>query len=69
MKIKKIKSIRGYKSFADFEWQRFCKNKDGQELIFQNFTAVFGENGSGKSSICDVLKNVSQNLLQRYSIL
>ena len=61
MKIKKIKSIRGYKSFADFEWQRFCKNKDGQELIFQNFTAVFGENGSGKSSICDVLKNVSQN--------
>lgn len=61
MKIKKIKSIRGYKSFADFEWQRFCKNKDGQELIFQNFTAVFGENGSGKSSICDVLKNISQN--------
>ncbi len=61
MKIKKIKTIKEYKSFADFEWQRFCKNKDGQDLIFQNFTAVFGENGSGKSSVCDVLKNVSQN--------
>lgn len=61
MKIKKIKGIKEYKSFTNFEWQRFCKNKDGQELIFQNFTAVFGENGSGKSSICDVLKNVSQN--------
>ncbi len=61
MRIKKIKAIKEYKSFDDFEWKRFCKNKDGQELIFQNFTVVFGENGSGKSSICDVLKNVSQN--------
>lgn len=61
MRIQKIKQIRGYKSFVDFDWQRFCKNKDGQELTFQNFTVVFGENGSGKSSICDVLKSVSQN--------
>lgn len=61
MKICKIKSIKEYKSFADFEWQKFCKNKDGQEVILQNFTALFGENGSGKSSTCDILKSVSQN--------
>lgn len=61
MQIRKIKTIKNYKSFADFEWQRFCKNKDGQELVFQNFTAIFGENGCGKSSICDLLKNASQN--------
>lgn len=61
MQVRKIKSINGYKSFADFEWQKFCKNKDGQESILQNFTAVFGENGAGKSAICDVLKSVSQN--------
>lgn len=61
MKIKKIKAINGYKSYDSFEWHKFCKNKNGQELIFQNFTTVFGENGSGKSSICDVLKNVSKN--------
>lgn len=61
MQVRKIKGIKGYKSFADFEWQKFCKNKDGQESILQNFSVVFGENGSGKSSTCDVLKSVSQN--------
>lgn len=61
MQIRKITSLKSYKSFADFEWQKFCKNKDGQESILQNFTAVFGENGAGKSAICDVLKSVSQH--------
>ncbi len=61
MQICKIKTVKGYKSFADFQWQKFCKNKDGQESILQNFSVVFGENGSGKSSTCDVLKSVSQN--------
>ncbi len=60
MKIRKIKNIKGYKSFTDFQWVEFCKNKDGQEAILQNFSVVFGENGSGKSSLCDVLKNLSQ---------
>ena len=60
MQIRKIKSIKGYKSFADFQWKELCKNKDGQETILQKFSVVFGENGSGKSSLCDILKNVSQ---------
>lgn len=61
MKVRKIKTIKGYKSFADFEWQKFCKNNGGRESILQNFSIVFGENGSGKSSTCDVLKSISQN--------
>lgn len=61
MQVRKIKAIKGYKSFADFEWEKFCKDKAGQESILQNFSIVFGENGSGKSSTCDVLKSVSQN--------
>ena len=28
--------------------------------ILQNFSVVFGENGVGKSAICDVLKSISQ---------
>lgn len=60
MQIRKIKSIEGYKSFIDFRWTEFCKNKDGQETILQKFSVVFGENGSGKSSLCDVLKNLSR---------
>lgn len=61
MKILKIKTIKGYKSFVDFEWNKFCKNNGGQESVLQAFTIIFGENGSGKSSICDVLKSISQN--------
>ncbi|MEK6582251.1 MAG: AAA family ATPase, partial [Nitrospirota bacterium] len=58
--IKKISKINQYKSFQDFSWINFCKNKDGQEMLFQKFNVIFGENGSGKSSICDILKNLSQ---------
>ena len=61
MQIYKIKTVKGYKSFADFEWQKFCKNSGGQEDVLQKFTIIFGENGSGKSALCDVLKSVSQN--------
>lgn len=61
MKIRKVKTIKEYKSFADFEWQKFCQNKQGQELIFQNFTAIYGENNSGESSICGLF------ILRRYT--
>ena len=61
MQIYKIKTVKGYKSFADFEWQKFCKNSGGTEDVLQKFTIIFGENGSGKSALCDVLKSVSQN--------
>ncbi len=70
MQVRKINVIKGYKSFADFEWVRFCKyrfvNKQNnidepREHLFSRFNVIFGENGSGKSSICDILKGVSQN--------
>lgn len=61
MRIHKIKTLKGYKSFADFKWQKFCKNSSGQEDVLQEFTIIFGENGAGKSALCDVLKSVSKN--------
>jgi len=61
MKIRKIKTIQNYKSFSDFSWDKFCKNASGQGEILQKFSVIFGENGAGKSAICDVLKHVSQN--------
>ena len=61
MQIYKIKTVKGYKSFADFTWQKFCTYRDRQEAVLQKFTIVFGENGAGKSALCDVLKSVSQN--------
>ena len=60
MQIRKIKRLKSYKSFTDFQWTEFCKNKDGQETILQKFSVVFGENGSGKSSLCDLLKALAQ---------
>ncbi|MDE0519924.1 MAG: hypothetical protein OXH71_04435, partial [Candidatus Dadabacteria bacterium] len=59
MKIKKIAAIRNYKSFLDFSWDKFCKNADGKEQSLQKFSIVFGDNGTGKTTICDVLKSVS----------
>lgn len=61
MKIRKITAIKNYKSFSDFSWSKFCNNASGQEEVLGKFTIVFGENGAGKSAICDVLKSVSQN--------
>lgn len=58
MKIRKIKLIQGYKSFKDYSWDKFCINDQGQEQIFNSFNICFGENGSGKSSICEILKDL-----------
>jgi AAA15 family ATPase/GTPase len=54
-------SDKKYKSFSDFSWSKFCNNASSQEEVLGKFAIVFGENGAGKSAICDVLKNVSQN--------
>jgi wobble nucleotide-excising tRNase len=59
MIIKKITSITKYKSFKDFNWTDFCKNKAGQEVPLNKYNIFFGENGSGKSSVCEILKDLS----------
>ena len=57
MKLKSIKTIKGYKSFQDFAWQPFLNN----ETFHDEINILYGENGSGKSSIANLLKNVSEN--------
>lgn len=61
MEIKKITSIKKLKSFVDFEWYSFCRNNGGQESVLEKFSIFFGENGSGKSTICSIIKDLSQN--------
>lgn len=60
MEIRKIQTIKNYKSFSDFSWDNFCKDSSNNVKIFSNFNVIFGENGSGKSSICDIFKSLSQ---------
>jgi len=61
MKIKKINHIKEYKSFVDFKWSEFCLDSAGGEKSFCPYNVLFGENGSGKSSICEILKDISQH--------
>ena len=57
MKLKSIKKVIKYKSFQDFTWQSFFNN----ETFHDDVNILYGENGSGKSCICNILKSVSQN--------
>lgn len=60
MKIRKIQAIKNYKSFSDFSWDKFCKDCSNNEQVLSNYSVIFGENGAGKSAICDILKSLSQ---------
>ena len=54
MKLKVIKKIKGYKSFQDFSWASFFNSQEFHETA----NIFYGENGAGKSSIVNILKNV-----------
>lgn len=56
MKLKSLKKLHKYKSFQDFTWRRYFN----AESFHDDINIIYGENGSGKSSICNILKNVCQ---------
>ena len=55
MKIKQIKTIKNYKSFQDFSWHKFFN----AEKFHDDTNFLYGENGSGKTSVCNILKSLS----------
>jgi wobble nucleotide-excising tRNase len=55
MKIREIKTIKKYKCFKDFSWHKFFNNGAFNEGV----NLLFGENGCGKTAICNILKSVS----------
>jgi wobble nucleotide-excising tRNase len=57
MTLKAIKKIKNYKSFQDFSWATFFNAQEFHEKA----NIFYGENGAGKSSICNIFKSVFQN--------
>ena len=57
MKLEEIQKIKGYKSFSDFSWVNFLEDK----TFHNNMNIFYGENGSGKSAICNILKSMSED--------
>lgn len=57
MTLKAIKKIKNYKSYQDFSWDSFFNSQEFHEKA----NIFYGENGAGKSSICNILKSVFQN--------
>lgn len=54
MKLKKIEKIKKYKSFQDFNWNPFFNSQEFHDIA----NIFYGENGTGKSSVCSILKSV-----------
>ena len=54
MKLKTVEKIKKYKSFQDFDWTPFFNTQEFHESA----NIFYGENGAGKSSICNILKSV-----------
>ncbi len=54
MQIKSIKEIKKYKSFIHYKWNDFFNAN-----TFDNINFIFGENGSGKSAIVKIFKDLS----------
>jgi hypothetical protein len=57
MVINAIQSIKKYKSLQDYSWHKFLNNEEFHEKL----NIFYGENGCGKTSICNIFKSVSQN--------
>lgn len=53
-KIKKLSLIKKFHSFESFEWINLSTDNN-----FNNYNLIFGENGSGKSSIVQIFKSLN----------
>ena len=56
MKIRSI-DIIDYKSFLKFSWQKFFNNA----IFHENMNIIYGENGTGKTAVCNILKSLSNH--------
>jgi energy-coupling factor transporter ATP-binding protein EcfA2 len=59
-KIKKLVQIKKFNSFEEFEWDKISINDS-----FNYYNLIFGENGSGKSSIVQIFKTLNGSQVKK----
>lgn len=57
--IKKIRSIKCFGAFKDFEW----KKNDGQEVQLKPINFIFGRNYSGKTTLSKIIQSFERKEL------
>lgn len=60
--IKKIKSIKCFGAFKDFEWKN-VKENDGQEIQLKPINFIFGRNYSGKTTLSKIIQSLERKEL------
>ena len=53
MLLKKYKHVVDYKPYSDFAWDEFLRSAN-----FEKVNLIYDENGSGKTALVDVIKEV-----------
>lgn len=57
-KVKKIKSIKNFSIFKNFEWDNELKDNNGNVLEFKEINILFGRNYSGKTSLSRIIRSI-----------
>ncbi|MCH5147773.1 MAG: AAA family ATPase [Clostridiales bacterium] len=61
--IKKIKSIKNFAVFEDFNWNNSVKNSDGSVIEFQKLNILYGRNYSGKTTLSRIFRAIETRRL------
>jgi wobble nucleotide-excising tRNase len=61
--IKKIKSIRNFAVFNDFNWDVTVKGKGNSIAEFKKLNIIYGRNYSGKTTLSRILRSLEQKKL------
>lgn len=56
-KIKKIKFIKNFGIFKDFDWDSNVTDKHGNTLCFKNINIIYGRNYSGKTTLSRIIQS------------
>ncbi len=63
--IKKIKSIKDFAVFTDFDWDKSVRDNGNNIVEFKKVNIVYGRNYSGKTTLSRILRSFEKGLLHK----